>query len=188
MKNILFINRKGGTGKSTCSIELIRSLQRSGIALNFYDLDGQGGTIFETFEEPGAKVSVIDCPGRLEDDTAKLISDADVVVVPTLASVLDTSGLMLILDSYKQYRKKGAKCVIVLNRYTRFTNNADFMKFLQEEAIDGIKIATLQQSEMIPQAYAKGISVVDYKPKSSIAKSAIAMANVIRTAIGIPEE
>lgn len=45
MYNILVCNQKGGVGKSLIADELAFSFERSGIPLNFYDLDSQGGTI-----------------------------------------------------------------------------------------------------------------------------------------------
>ena len=109
MKNIVVSNRKGGVGKSLVSAEIVLSLRRSGINVNFYDLDEQGGNMLETSKEPGAKYSVVDCPGQLTDELPRWISEASVLVVPTRPSKPDIASLELMIDAFKANKRKGAR-------------------------------------------------------------------------------
>ena len=189
VKTIVFANRKGGVAKSTCAAETYWSLTRSGYRVNYYDLDQQGGTLVETTEQPNADFSVVDARGEFTQDTVKLIADADVLCVPTKASRLEMPSLQLMIDAYKANHKKGARCVVILTMFTRFTNCRDFMEWLDSEIEGtGILTATLMQSEMFPQAAGEGKSVVAYAPRSSAASSTLAMANTIRKALRVKPE
>lgn len=68
MKNILVINRKGGVGKTLVSDELAFALDAKKVPYNFYDLDGQGGTLHEPAEMDGAEISIVDIPGSLQGE------------------------------------------------------------------------------------------------------------------------
>ena len=189
VKNIVFMNRKGGSGKSTLAGETVLSLRRSGIPLNFYDLDKQSGVIVESCEEEGAKYSIVDTPGALTEDSADWIRNADVVVVPTLPSRPDVPSLELALDLFKANARKGTKLVVVVNRHTPWKLSRDFMEWLGERVKGtGAIVTTVSQSEVIPQAQALGISVIQHAPRSKASNSMKETVNVIRRASGISEE
>jgi cellulose biosynthesis protein BcsQ len=189
MKSVLFYNRKGGVGKSTICGEFVLSLKRSEIGVSFYDLDQQGGTILQTGETAAAEVSAIDTPGALTEDLARWIRESDVVVIPVLPSSLEIQSLDLMLESYKANRKRGAKLVVVVNRFTHYRSSRDFLEWLQDTLKgSGATITTLMQSESIVQAQASGRSVVEFAPRSAAARSALEMVNTIRRTAGLPEE
>lgn len=189
MKNVLFVNRKGGVGKSTLCAEFVLSLRRSGIAVNFYDLDVQGGTILKSGEEPGAKVSAIDTPGAMEDDMAEWIREADVVVIPTTASALDMESLTLMVKFYTANRKRGSKLIVVVNQFTRYRSGKAFMSWLAEELADtGAEIVTMMRSEAFLRAVEYSQSVVENAPRSAAAASALEVVNTIRRAAKLPKE
>lgn len=189
MKNVIFCNQKGGTGKSTCCAEFVLSLRRSGIAVNFYDLDQQGGTILEPSEEPGAKVSAIDTPGALTDELPGLIHESDVICIPVRPSALEIGSLMVMLDAYATNAKEEARLVIIVNQFTRWTSSKDFLAWLKSETKGtGAVIVTMSQSETILQAGAARMSVIDFAPRSAAAASALGVVNAIRKAAGIRAE
>ena len=190
MKYLLFVNRKGGVGKSLCCAETVLSLRRSGIETDFVDLDAQNGNILKPSESPNSKVACIDTPGTLTSDLAEWIQNADVVICPTLAATVEQDSVELMIKAFKANRKRRAKMIIVLNRFTRWTNCQDFIEWLHEvtEGITGVEITTLAQSELFAKAGGHGESVITYYPKSSAAASALNMVNTIRRAAGLPEE
>jgi chromosome partitioning protein len=189
MKNVLFVNRKGGCGKSTLCAEFVLSLRRSGIPVNFYDLDVQGGTILKSGEEPGAKVSAVDTPGAIEDDLREWIREADVIVIPTRPSGLDMDSLRFMVEVYEANRKRGSRLVIVVNQYTRWSSSREYLEWVTDEFSKvGADIATFMQSETVLQASVQDMSVVDFSPRSAAAQSALEVVNTIRRAAKLPEE
>ena len=189
MKNVLFVNRKGGCGKSTLCAEFVLSLRRSGIPVNFYDLDVQGGTILKSGEEPGAKVSAVDTPGAMENDVIEWIREADVVVIPTTASALDMESLTLMVETYQAQKKRGSKLIVVVNQFTRYRSCKVFMSWLTDELKDSkAEIVTMARSEAFLRAAEYGQSVVDNAPRSAAAVSALEVVNTIRRAAKLPEE
>ena len=189
MKNVLFVNRKGGCGKSTLCAEFVLSLRRSGIPVNFYDLDVQGGTILKSGEDPGAKVSAVDTPGAIEDDLREWIREADVIVIPTRPSGLDMDSLRFMVEVYEANRKRGSRLVIVVNQYTRWSSSREYLEWVTDEFSKvGADITTFMQSETVLQASVQDMSVVDFSPRSAAAQSALEVVNTIRRAAKLPEE
>lgn len=189
MKNVVFTNRKGGVGKSTLCAEFVLSVRRSGIPINFYDLDVQGGTIITVGEEKGAKISAVDTPGAMEKDLPEWIQEADVVVIPTIASELDIESLLHMVSVYQAHKKRGSKLIIVVNQFTHYTSGKQFMEWITEEMKGtGAEILTMMRSEKIIQATANSKSVVEYAPRSAAASSALVVVNAIRKAAKLPEE
>ena len=191
MINIVVVQEKGGTGKSTISAEIVGSLKRTGTPSAFYDLDGQGGTVIKPYKDDDAVISVIDSPGSLQPKMGDWIKHADIVVIPTLCSRYDKEPLLRTLKIFRENRKPDSKLFIVLNRFTRWRNSQQFL-----ECIHGLdtgmetraEILTLPQSELFLQAGEAETNVVSYKPKSEPAKSSLILVNAIRKAAGLPEE
>lgn len=190
MKRVLFCNRKGGTGKSTAAAEFVLSLQRTGIAYQFFDLDQQEGSILQEHEDSSAEIEVIDLPGALTKDLDNDIANASVCCVCTKASPLDMASLEVMIDKYRQHSRQDAKLIVIIGMFTRWSNGASFYEYVKDLIADipGANVCTIMQSEMFPQAAAQGKSVVEYAPKTSAAKSVLDTVNVIRGAAGLPCE
>ena len=190
MKTILFANRKGGVGKSFCSCETVMSLRRSNIRTSFIDLDMQEGALLKTEELPDAEAVILDCPGALTGDLPGLIADADVFCVPTLPSIVDEPSLQLMIDAYKTHGKSGSRLIVIINRFTRWKNSADFLALVNDliADIENAEVITMMQSESVMQAALADKSVVEFAPKSTAAASVLAMVNQIRVAAGFSKE
>ena len=180
MKNILIVNQKGGVGKSTLADLLIWEFEKAEIPCSFYDLDGQGGVVHETFENPKAKVAVIDTPGALQKDMRAWIKEADLIIVPTKATMMDVRPLQRMMELVKD-----AKCPVLFVEmmWNRFTTAASFEEWLRSETKGKYHILRIPQSEQFAQAAAVGCSVIDYAPRSSAAEAASAFVSYIRKTI-----
>lgn len=185
MKTVLICNSKGGVGKSLIADELSFSLDRSGIAFNFYDLDAQGGTLHKPAKMDGAEVSIVDTPGALQGEMAEWIGQSDLVIIPTRCTSRDIEPLLRIRQAVEANTK--APVVYVLNCWTRYRAARDFREWLEGQVGDA-PILTLPQSEQFVQAGAYGVSVVEYAPQSAAAKATIAMCDAILAFIGIYTE
>ena len=180
MKNILIVNQKGGVGKSTLADLLAWEFEKAKIPYSFYDLDGQGGVIHETFENPKAKVSVIDTPGALQKDMHAWIKEASLIIVPTKATMMDVKPLQRMMELVKD-----AKCPVLFVEmmWNRFTTAASFEEWLQSETEGKHQILRIPQSEQFAQAAAIGCSVIDYAPRSSAAKAATIFVEQVKETI-----
>lgn len=177
MKNLLIINQKGGVGKSTLADLLAWEFEKADIPYNFYDLDGQGGVIHETQENPDAKVSVIDTPGALQKDMHEWIAEADVIVIPTKATMMDVKPLQRMMELVKD-----SKCPVIFveTMWNRFTTAASFEEWLKDETKGKYQILRIPQSEQFTQAAALGCSVIEHAPKSSAAEAALTFVNCVK--------
>lgn len=179
MKNVLIINQKGGVGKSTLADLLAWEFEKAEIPCSFYDLDGQGGVIHETDENPRAKVAVIDTPGALQKDMREWIKEASLIIVPTKATMMDLKPLQRMMEVVRD-----AKCPVIYVEmmWNRFTTAAGFEEWLKTETAGKHQIFRIPQSEQFAQAAAVGCSVIDYAPRSSAAEAASAFVDyVIKT-------
>ena len=167
MKNILIANQKGGSGKSTLADLILWEFEKDGIPASFYDLDGQGGVIHETYENPDAQVAVIDTPGALQADMSDWIKSADLIIIPSKTTMLDVKPLQRMIDLVQS-----ADCekVYVEMMWNRYTTAKSFDEWLIEATNKESLIFRIPQSEMMTQAAAVGMSVIDYVPKSNIAQ------------------
>ena len=182
MKNILIVNQKGGSGKSTLADLLMWEFEREGIPASFYDLDGQGGVIHDTYEDPKAKVAVIDTPGALVEDVKAWIKEADLIIVPTKTTMLDLKPLQRMMDIVNS-----VECpkIYVETMWNRFTTANGFDEWLRDETEGKAQIYRIPQSEQIAQATAMGKSVIEYAPKSSAAKAAKEFVAGVRKTIKV---
>lgn len=184
MKIILVCNQKGGVGKSLVADELAFSFDRMKEPYNFFDLDGQGGVIHGTNEQPGAKITIIDTPGALQPDLYKWIDMASLIIVPTKCTSRDIGPLQTMMGLVG---KSKAPVLYVLNGVNRFTASRTF-----EEWFSGVagksKVLKLPQSEQFAQAAAFNQSVINYAPRSSAAAATMELITEIRKILKLQQE
>ncbi|WP_251179394.1 ParA family protein [Adlercreutzia agrestimuris] len=185
MKTILLCNQKGGVGKSLIADELAFSLERSGIPLDFYDLDAQGGTLHTTTKAEGAEVTVVDTPGALQEGMSDWVSAADLVVIPTRPTTRDMDPLLRMVDIVKAHKDK--KVLYVVNGWNRYRASRDFVQWFEGVADNDI-VLKLPQSEKFVQSAAAGQSVVEYAPQTKAAKATQELIDKIRTMAGVGKE
>ena len=185
MKTILVVSQKGGVGKTTCADEIAFSLERSGYTVSFYDMDGQGGSSHESSVRSGADYAVVDTPGNLTDETVDLLSEADVVVVPTNATQKDIEPLGRTLTVVR--RQTNAPIICVVNEFNGYKVARAFERFLKAMTFE-TPVVYIPQREAIRQADDEGVSVVEYAGHSDASLAVVDMVNQVRGVLGIPEE
>lgn len=186
MVNILVCNQKGGVGKSLIADELAFSFERSGIPVDFVDLDAQGGTIHRTIQREDAQVTVIDTPGALQKELVEWIAAADVIVIPTRTTSRDIEPLQRMQRAVQSSAQSG-KVVYVLNGWNRWRASSDFLDWFRGSSGDA-PILKLPQSEQFVQAGALGISVIEYARHGSVVRATLDLCNRVRIMAGFSAE
>ena len=179
MKTVLICNQKGGVGKTMIADEIAFAFDRDGIPYNFYDLDGQGGTIHEPTERPDAKVNILDTPGALQADMKKWIEEASVIIIPTKMTTRDIPPLEKTMELIGNTRKP---VIYVLNAWNHYKASADFEEWFHSEH-PKCKTLVIPQSEVFVQAAAEAKSVCEYRPHSTPAEKVTELVNEIKKAL-----
>ncbi len=139
-KVVCVAQQKGGSGKTTIAVNLAVEFQRRGMTVALLDTDPQGslgrwfmarrdhpgasGMEFSTASAWGvgyeceklkklADVVIIDTPPKVDADLRPALREADLVLVPVAASMVDlwaTDGVFDLIG------REGRRAVIVLNR------------------------------------------------------------------------
>lgn len=187
MKNILICNQKGGVGKSLIADELAFSFERSGVPVNFFDLDGQGGVIHQTTQIEDAEISVIDTPGALQQELKDWIESADVIIIPTRGTSRDIEPLRRMQRVVQKVQDTGIPVLYVINGFNRFRASSDFLEWFRT-SVQKKQIYTLPQSEQFVQASAAGMSVVEYAKRSNAARDTKVLCNAVRRLVGVKAE
>lgn len=185
-KVIAFINQKGGVGKSVLADELCFEFDRLALPYNLYDLDGQGGLIHtESDNTDNADYYVVDTPGQLTENVLETIKTADIIIVPTRASIKEIEPLQRTLDIIKNSKKKKAVVIMVLNGWNQYTTYNQFEDWLHREYPQFDKMITLPQSEVLAQAESNQISIIDYKPRNKASEQIKKLWSVVEYELGM---
>ena len=187
MYNILVCNQKGGVGKSLIADELAFSFERSGIPLNFYDLDSQGGTIHRSQKSDDAQVGIVDTPGALQPALKDWIGAADLIIIPTRTTSRDIAPMWRMKEAVEKAGKLD-KAMFVLNGWNRYRASSDFLSWIRGTCGSDAKVFRLPQSEKFVQAGAAGTSVVAHAKGGPAVAATLELCNAVRELGGFPSE
>ena len=181
MKTILFVNQKGGVGKTLLADETAFHFEKL-CKTCFLDLDMQGGAIHETTErKDDTQVMIIDTPGALNENMREWMKQADVVVIPTNCNRHDMVPLERMMQIAAEFDKE--KFIVVFNRWNRFTGTAEFINWFNV-AYPGYKTFLLQNSVALTDAAARNMSITQFKPKHKAAETINDFMNLLDKMIG----
>lgn len=182
MKTILVCNQKGGVGKTLIADEIAFSFDRTATPYNFYDLDGQGGSIHNKIENNNAEVTIVDTPGALQKNMIDWMREADIIIIPTKMTTRDIPPLETMIDLIKKNNIK-APVIYVLNCWNSYKASADFEEWFTEK-YPNEKCMMIPQSEIFTQAAAEGVSVIEYKKNSKPAEKIRLLTGLIKYELG----
>lgn len=186
-RRIAVVAVKGGVGKTTLANELAYSLDRTGTPYSYYDMDGQRGGMHSETETEDAAVVIADTPAAAEaEDLERLAKAANVVVIPTRTGRLEMYSMTETLQTIRRANPE-AKIIIVHNAANRYRLSREYREWLDEHA-EGADVCSIPQAEAIPQAQARGESVVTYAKRSRAAQAVSEVVNEIRKAAELETE
>ncbi len=200
---ILVLNAKGGCGKTTIATNLAcqYACENQQTALIDYDpqassthwLDARpkglppihcvkaghkSGLTTRTWQlrvPVGTTRIIVDTPARLEAMTAaKLIREADTILIPVMASPIDiraATQFLTELTKYPEFRNSKKRIAIVGNRVRKNTKSYKYLEsFLKD--LDIPFISSLRDTQNYVRAAEEGIGIQELKLKSAKEESA----------------
>jgi len=190
MKTIAMISQKGGTGKTTLTLNLAIAAEKSGQSTVIIDLDPQASAkgwddqrkadtpvvissqasqlskLVETAETHGAKLCIIDTAPHSETAALSSARIADLVVIPCRPGIFDLRAIATSVDLAKLAK---TPAVAVLNAVPARGSLADEA----EQAIQAIDLAVspvrLGQRAAFVHSLTGGEGVLEYDPKGKAA-------------------
>lgn len=161
MFTILFLNQKGGVGKTTLADELAFALERRGSTVAFVSTDPQGGSVHEVCD-----YQIVDTAGVLNDGMGDWCRAADVILIPMLPSTRDVEPTMRTYQIAKDSGTGAAIRLVVNNFYAFGKLDKQLVEFLESEQVP--VIAKVPRAVALSQAAAEGKSVAEHSPHSHV--------------------
>ncbi|CCQ73512.1 ParA family protein [Magnetospira sp. QH-2] len=177
-------NTKGGVGKSTLATHIAAHFARCGRKTALADLDRQKSSLAWLKRRPDnlptiiginmskgeAKIPkgidrlVVDAGAAMRGQTVKdLVQQADLVVIPTLASAFDEDGIIRFLkhlDKVKAVRKNKRTVAFVANRVRLRSRSVEHLEgFLKAQEFP--VAARLRDTQLYVNAAAQGVSIFE---------------------------
>ena len=204
-KIITFANQKGGSGKTTLSVNLAVLWSNSQYRVAVIDADSQNSlkywlearkkyygednigidsysyeasAITESVKKIKRKYDfiIIDSPPSITFDTIQILQSVDRVYVPVLPSPIDLMATIPFLNLVKQQRKKAT---IVLNRVMPRAKLTEAMILRLRYAGGKIARSRISSKVIFAETYSVGRGVVDINVTSDASKEIINIGNEI---------
>lgn len=176
---LVFVNGKGGTGKSTVCYLTGLALAQAGKGVSILDLDPQRSLTGWINQErdgftEGGEIELIDTRPAIDNHTVtRAVEEADVIVIPVSPSPADLGTARATVDVIREHKRKGAAAVLVINRarsHTTFTDNArDVLSVLDFP----VAAAEIPERQCIQRAVLGGWSELDADTKGRFLNLAI---------------
>ncbi|MFC3086465.1 ParA family partition ATPase [Tabrizicola soli] len=185
-KVVTVAQQKGGSGKTTLAVNLAVEFRRRGLRVALLDTDPQGslgrwfmarrerlgeaGMDFSTASAWGvgyeceklrkqADVVIVDTPPKVDADLRPALREADLVLVPVAASMVDlwaTDGVFDLIG------REGRRAVIVLNRVKAGTRLGDEVATAAAE-VGGVAGASLGQRVVYAETLGQGLGACEVR-------------------------
>lgn len=196
MKTLAVISRKGGSGKTTLSVNLAITAHLAGLKVMLADIDPQrsasdslrartgdgpflaeinAGKLFSTkaqAQQADFDAVIIDTPAAPEAEVLQAINSADLCVLVCRPTFLDIASVARSAESVRRLGKKG---IIVLSQAPSRRNGVEppaVIKAAEALRFTGMPLAPigLRARTVFQQSVAHGRSVCEWEPGSAAAE------------------
>jgi chromosome partitioning protein len=204
-KVITVAQQKGGAGKTTVAVTLGVALARRGLRVAFLDTDPQGslgrwfltrraaladpGVDFATASawgvsyeceklRKGADIVIIDTPPKVDADLRPALREADLVLVPVAASLVDLWAVDGVMDLCARERRRA---LILLNRMKAGSRLA---LDVAGAAAEVAEVAATRLGQRVAYAETLGRGLAASETRGEAAHEAEALADEVLSRLG----
>lgn len=177
---LLFVQGKGGVGKSTLAFLFAVTLHKAGKSVGILDLDPQKSLTAwlndtEGFTvKPDGDIVVIDTPPRIDDPLViEAIKDADRILIPTTPSPAELATLRHSAGIVASSRKAASKAFIVFNRVKKVSTYGKNLEALSRTLPLPAAKNSISDREVYKHVLLDGWSALDSAAKEEVMNLAL---------------
>lgn len=177
---LLFLQGKGGVGKSTLAFLFALTLQKAGRSVTIQDLDPQKSltawlTDTAGFEwQPDGDITILDSPPRIDDPLVlSAICEADRILLPTTPSPAELATLRHSAAIVASNLKPGAKAFVVFNRVKKATTYGKNLTSLAASLPIAAAKNSISDREVYKHVLLEGWGALDGSAKEEIMNLAL---------------
>lgn len=194
MKKIALISQKGGTGKTTLSLNLAVEAERNGLKTAVFDLDPQGSSLvwfkkrkmqnisdplvqslhavgiedmLPLIEKAGADLVIFDTAPHSQNEALTTAKNADLILIPCKASLVDLTAIKSSVDIVSLAGKKAVGVLTMTHSQSSITEQAK--KAIQQYNIP-LAPVTIGNRIAFVYAFTEAQGVVEYEPAGQAAE------------------
>jgi chromosome partitioning protein len=177
---LLFIQGKGGVGKSTLAFLFAIALDRVGKSISIQDLDPQESLTAwlkdtENFKfSQNGEITIIDTPPRIDDPLVlDAIRRADRIVIPTTPSPAELATTRHSAGVIAQHMRPDARALVVFNRVKKMTTYGKNLITMAENLPIPAAQNFLSEREVYKHALLDGWTALDAAAKDEVTSLAL---------------
>lgn len=177
---LLFVQGKGGVGKSTLAFLFAIALDRVGKSISINDLDPQGSltawlkdTENFTFRENG-EITIIDSPPRIDDPfVLEAIAEADRIIIPTTPSPAELATMRHSAQVIANHMRQDARALVVFNRVKKVSTYGKNLETMSLNLPIPAAKNYLSEREVYKHALLDGWNALDAAAKDEVTSLAL---------------
>jgi chromosome partitioning protein len=177
---ILFVQGKGGVGKSTLAFLFAVTLAKAGKTVSVLDLDPQESLTAWLKDTDGfefstkGEITVVDTPPRIDDPKVlKAIAQADRIIVPATPSPAEIATLRHSADIIAKQMGAGARAFIVFNRVKKSSTYGKNLASIAQKLPLAVAKNAITDREVYKHVLLDGWSALDAAAKDEVMSLAL---------------
>ncbi len=177
---LLFVQGKGGVGKSTLAFLFAVTLSKAGKSISVLDLDPQESLTAWLKDTDGFEfaragdITIIDTPPRIDDPhVLKAVAEADRIIVPATPSPAEIATLRHTAEIIAKHKRAEAKAVIVFNRVKKASTYGRNLEAIAQNLSLSVARNSISDREVYKHVLLDGWSALDSAAKDEVMSLAL---------------